>query len=194
MTSMTFGPICMIYSSSVWLLPLQIPHSRGTLFLLTKIRLHVRLATPEEVPWLEAPGTMLTVAGWGSSSVEPGAPTVSRLRSTQVPVMSNQVCNDTQHYGAFSPPWLPKMVYPTMLCAGFDSGGHDSCLGDSGVPLFTEINGTGVLIGVVSWAVVNNYFCTRSCHPLNESLTVGLCSSISTRCVYQAFFLSRLDL
>jgi hypothetical protein len=39
-----------------------------------------------------------------------------------------------------------------MMCAGYDEGGIDSCLGDSGGPLFTEIDGEGVIVGVTSWA------------------------------------------
>lgn len=112
-----------------------------------------RLPTDEEAAILETPGMMLTVAGWGTLTSDPNADTVDHMREVQVPVVSNHVCGDTRHYGSHSPPWLPKKIYPTMLCAGVDEGGKDSCLGDSGAPLFAEIDGVGVIVGIVSWAV-----------------------------------------
>jgi hypothetical protein len=34
----------------------------------------------------------------------------------QLFVMDNDKCNNVQHYGADSPPWLPKLVHPSMMC------------------------------------------------------------------------------
>lgn len=38
-----------------------------------------------------------------------------------------------------------------MICVGFDEGGKDSCLGDSGGPMVCENNGKFFPEGVVSW-------------------------------------------
>jgi hypothetical protein len=42
-------------------------------------------------------------------------------------------------------------VLEDMFCAGDEDGGRDACNGDSGGPLVKQVNGTGVVLGVVSW-------------------------------------------
>lgn len=88
-------------------------------------------------------GTNSWVTGWGntSSSSTPAFP--NELQEVQVPIISNSVCNDGNHYGG--------AVTGNMLCAGFDAGGKDACQGDSGGPLVVFHNGAWKLAGIVSW-------------------------------------------
>ena len=63
----------------------------------------------------------MRVSGWGSLSEETGGP--DRLHSVDVPGMSNADCKTLHGESA---------ITDAMLCAGRDSGGIDSCYGDSG--------------------------------------------------------------
>jgi len=113
----------------------------------------VRLATPSSSPVITladtqqppATGTLLHVAGWGSTSYNAandsfGAAS-SELRAVAVRVKPSQQCVDA--YGA-------KAFYPQdMVCASLPH--KDACAGDSGGPLVDRPGATGVLIGVVSW-------------------------------------------
>lgn len=75
-----------------------------------------------------AVGATLMVAGWGTLSQD--SQTASNvLMKVSVPVQTNQKCS--AQYGG-------NLITPTMLCAGLDAGGKDSCTGDSGGPLFAR--------------------------------------------------------
>ena len=63
----------------------------------------------------------MRVSGWGSLSEEEAGP--DRLHSVDVPGMSNADCR-TRHG--------ETAITDAMFCAGRDSGGIDSCYGDSG--------------------------------------------------------------
>jgi secreted trypsin-like serine protease len=89
----------------------------------------------------EACGRSAGVVGWGATHSYGG--TVSQLRVGFVPVQTYATCTAS---GALS----PKRVFNDVnICAGFTAGGVDSCLGDSGGPLFS-LNPPR-LIGVTSW-------------------------------------------
>ena len=88
-------------------------------------------------------GTNAWVTGWGATSF--GGPGSNELREAQVPIVSNTLCNDANHYNGD--------ITSNMLCAGFEAGGVDSCQGDSGGPLVINDGGTWKLAGVVSWGV-----------------------------------------
>jgi len=88
---------------------------------------------------LEAAGTLSTVSGWGTLSS--GGPAPDVLRSVNVPIVTNKVCNVAYSNG----------IIDTMMCAGYKQGGKDSCQGDSGGPLFVSEAGQFVQTGVVSW-------------------------------------------
>ena len=113
----------------------------------------LRLATPSSSPAIAladtqqppATGTLLHVAGWGSTSYNAandsfGAAS-SELRAVAVRVKPSQQCVDA--YGA-------KAFYPQdMVCASLPR--KDACAGDSGGPLVDRPGAAGVLVGVVSW-------------------------------------------
>jgi trypsin len=73
---------------------------------------------------LWAPGTMETIAGWGTTSE--GGDTPDTLQEAQVPITTDATC--AAAYSDFDA--------QTMVCAGFPQGGVDTCQGDSGGPLF----------------------------------------------------------
>ncbi len=86
------------------------------------------------------PGVMATTMGWGA--LEEGGSEPSELMGVDVPLVDVQSA---------------KKAYPdydqTMIAAGYDAGGKDSCNGDSGGPLVTKdsVTGADTLIGVVSF-------------------------------------------
>jgi len=88
-------------------------------------------------------GKYLTVSGWGSlDGLGYEYPKV--LQTVDVPVVSQDDCRKA---------YLPfgRKVENSMICAGYSTGGKDSCDGDSGGPLTYKENGRSYLIGVVSW-------------------------------------------
>ena len=95
--------------------------------------------TDENALW--APQSWVEVSGWGSTSETGG--TVDTLRSAAVPVTDDSTC--ASEYGSNFDP-------TTMVCAGFQSGGVDTCYGDSGGPMQAPIDGGGYrLVGITSW-------------------------------------------
>ena len=88
-----------------------------------------------------APETMATVIGWGATRETQSPET---LLQVNVPLVSEAVCN-----GAYS---HNGKITDTMLCAGFEEGGFDSCSGDSGGPLvIRDDEGNWRQAGIVSW-------------------------------------------
>ena len=61
-------------------------------------------------------GTMCTVTGQGTTSA--GGSIANTLRKVDVPVVSDADCRKS--YGQSS-------IYDSMICAGLDAGGKDSC-------------------------------------------------------------------
>jgi len=90
-------------------------------------------------------GLQATVIGWGavdnSNPVTPQFPVW--LHSVDVPIVSLDVCNAPESYD--------DNIYPNQLCAGFEQGGRDSCVGDSGGPLIATYEGVVQQVGVVSF-------------------------------------------
>jgi secreted trypsin-like serine protease len=89
----------------------------------------------------EAAGTLLTVIGWGNTTMTGRPNYANELQELQVPVVSDEVCDFAYSGG---------VVVEVEVCAG--DRGVDSCQGDSGGPLFaTTASGDYLQIGIVSW-------------------------------------------
>jgi trypsin len=96
---------------------------------------------------LWAPGASEQISGWGCTS-EPiilfGCATSDTLRHATVPIVADSTCGSGGVYGGEFDP-------STMVCAGFLSGGIDTCNGDSGGPLQALTGGGPRLVGITSW-------------------------------------------
>jgi secreted trypsin-like serine protease len=89
------------------------------------------------------PGSPVEISGWGSTSESGG--TQDTLRAATVQVIADTSCSSPLAYGTDFEP-------TTMICAGYMSGGVDTCFGDSGGPLEAPLEGGGYrLVGVTSW-------------------------------------------
>ncbi|NXU39460.1 GRAA protein, partial [Drymodes brunneopygia] len=74
------------------------------------------------------PGTVCTVAGWGTTvSNQNKFPTA--LMEVNITVIKRETCNNKKHYNG------KPVITENMICAGATNGGKDSCNGDSGGPL-----------------------------------------------------------
>jgi hypothetical protein len=89
---------------------------------------------------LYAPGTLATVAGWGTTSYQGTISGV--LLEVDVPIVGDAEC--ALAYGS-------SFDAPSMVCGGYDEGGKDACQGDSGGPLFVASGGSYLHVGVVSF-------------------------------------------
>jgi len=92
-------------------------------------------------------GKNLTVSGWGNLRTGEwgtGYEYPKLLQTVDVPVVSQDDCRKA--YLRFG-----RKIEDSMICAGYSTGGKDSCDGDSGGPLTYKENGRSYLIGVVSW-------------------------------------------
>ena len=101
--------------------------------------------------FLERPGRLATVIGWGNTTSVPpfGGGEVDfprRLREAEVPVVS-----DAEAREAYGRVYNPR----TMVAAG--KKGKDTCFGDSGGPLFDRVSGRYRQIGITSFG----YGCAR---------------------------------
>ncbi|NWV29120.1 FA9 factor, partial [Origma solitaria] len=80
-----------------------------------------------------------TVSGWGKQLFRGRAATT--LQVLRVPFVDRPTCLKS----------TSATILQNMFCAGFPSGGGDTCEGDSGGPHTTEIEGTWFLTGITSW-------------------------------------------
>jgi trypsin len=90
-------------------------------------------------------GVTTRVAGFGQiSPVNAATPDV--LQSVEVTYIEGTDC-EHQYY--------PLQIQPDMYCAGFATGGKDSCNGDSGGPSYVvdPVTQQTIQIGIVSWGI-----------------------------------------
>ncbi|CAN8188806.1 unnamed protein product [Coccothraustes coccothraustes] len=80
-----------------------------------------------------------TVSGWGKVLFRGRKATT--LQVLRVPFVDRPTCLKS----------TSTSILQNMFCAGFPSGGRDTCEGDSGGPYTTEIEGTWFLTGITSW-------------------------------------------
>ena len=77
--------------------------------------------------------------------VDQGGSEANVLQELVVKIIPTEVCNRLGWYNG-------EVDKKTMICAGYEKGGRDSCNGDSGGPLgCVSPNGRVKLFGVVSW-------------------------------------------
>ncbi|XP_006868439.1 PREDICTED: kallikrein-15 [Chrysochloris asiatica] len=105
------------------------------------------VALPKQCP---RPGDACVVSGWGLvSSDEPGitgspesqVSLPDTLHCANISIISTASCNKD---------YPGRLMKNSMVCAGVEGGGTDSCEGDSGGPLVCG----GFLQGIVSWGDV----------------------------------------
>ncbi|KAL3923435.1 MAG: hypothetical protein SGILL_001658, partial [Bacillariaceae sp.] len=91
----------------------------------------------------EVTGGQLTVIGFGDTDIGPGLSLASTLNEVELDYVDNDRCDDG-HGGNGD-------VTEDMLCAA--GNGKDSCIGDSGGPLFQKGSNADEdeLVGLVSW-------------------------------------------
>ncbi|CAH1781406.1 unnamed protein product [Owenia fusiformis] len=97
--------------------------------------------------------TFCVMAGWGST--ERGLITKdiffkvelsTYLHQVIVPLIDTSICNRED--------WMEGRISNNMICAGFEKGGKDACMGDSGGPMFCADNlNQWTLKGIASWGL-----------------------------------------
>lgn len=97
------------------------------------------------------PDDIVIVVGMGSDTAGVFFPT-SKLHAADVLVYSYDECSKRYAIRNFD------VAKDTMICAGRNSGGVDSCYGDSGGPL---LDTTGRQVGIVSWG----FSCANAVYP-----------------------------
>ena len=107
---------------------------------------------------LWAPGTLETIAGFGTTKEDGDAP--KTMQVARVPIISDADCATA--YPAGPPVVSSSFSAATQICAGYPQGGTDTCQGDSGGPLFGH-RGDGSLVLVGSTSFGNG--CARAGSP-----------------------------
>lgn len=105
----------------------------------------IALVEAEDAASLERPGRRAHVFGWGTTEFGTDN-NPDRLRTTRVPLLSNQQCGDglTQYIlDTFNEVFDGnQLLDDNMICAGrLRRGGRDACQGDSGGPLAVRSRG-----------------------------------------------------
>lgn len=126
------------------------------LLRLEALPLHARLRPACLPPPRAQPpaGYHCTVVGWGQL-YEHERVFPDTLQEVELPVISTAECRRRTRF-------LPLYrVTDDMFCAGYERGGRDACLGDSGGPLMCQESDKWYIYGVTS----NGYGCARANRP-----------------------------
>lgn len=110
----------------------------------------IRIASDMDIGWLYTPYAALTAHGWGRTAE--GGQISDFLQKVVVPYVDRETCENAYRQ-------LGYVLSDSMFCAGYSTGGYDSCSGDSGGPIEFVPTAGGVanpvnepvLAGVVSW-------------------------------------------
>mmetsp|Transcript_28808 Transcript_28808/g.44286 ORF Transcript_28808/g.44286 Transcript_28808/m.44286 type:complete len:334 (-) Transcript_28808:505-1506(-) len=90
-------------------------------------------------------GDSLKVLGWGK--MEDGNMAESLQEVYVTALIDNEKCKTK-----LKEQWQPAGVLPSMMCAWNEEDKADTCKGDSGGPMFKEMDdSTNILIGIISW-------------------------------------------
>ena len=95
---------------------------------------------------LASEGTLAWITGWGSRAFDAGTPSdfPAELHEAQVPIVSVSSCQETYASNGLN-------ILDSHLCAGFPEGGVDTCVADSGGPIFLSDGEGGFLqLGITS--------------------------------------------
>ena len=99
-------------------------------------------------------GMMATIVGWGfTGEKERGGQRSEMLLKVDVPIVANDKCQTWFEEESIKENTKLVVINDARICAGFESGGKDSCLGDSGGPLIVKQKGKYMVIGVVSTGI-----------------------------------------
>ncbi len=89
-------------------------------------------------------GKMTSIVGWGAVEArDDNLLFTYELQEADVPIVARSICNQARSYDG--------AITDMQLCAGYQEGGVDTCSGDSGGPLFLEVDGQPVLTGITSY-------------------------------------------
>ena len=76
------------------------------------------------------------------------------MQAASIPLLETSQCIQPTVYG-------PNKMGSGMYCAGYLSGGVDTCQGDSGGGMVCEVRGRMAVVGLTSWG----YGCGRPNRP-----------------------------
>jgi secreted trypsin-like serine protease len=130
------------------------------------------------------PGTLATIAGFGTTSESASAPP-DQMQVARVPVTTDADCAAAYPGGLSTVGNDGSFDASTMLCAGYPKGGTDTCEGDSGGPLLVAASdGSLRLAGATSFGAG----CARAGKPgVYARLAEGPIRSFVARFVPAAF-------
>jgi V8-like Glu-specific endopeptidase len=86
------------------------------------------------------------ITGWGKTDTGLSNRFGTRLlQKVDVPIISNDLCEKWHHEKG-----IEITISPEMMCAGYEEGKKDACVGDSGGPLMVVVQGRWTVAGLVS--------------------------------------------